>query len=247
MRRFASALLIFLVLAPATGCGPSLTRMIVDPSAGSGLLDLGMKSDGPRMDRFRRIVREGLASAVLDVPAPDGANLRGMVFEPGDYGLHWSTERDEDGFRFRFGFDTDSLDRDAVAEAGGTVILPHGLYATGTRFLPHALSFAERGYRAVLVDLRAHGGSGGQYVTYGVREREDLGTVVATLREQGEPVPPVILFGTSLGGAVAIQGAATGAPADRIVAIAAFADAREPTTASGPGDCRQAPETAEAT
>src|SRR5690606_9172354 len=53
-------------------------------------------------------------------------------------------------------------------------------------------------------DRRAHGQSTGGMCTYGFLERRDLGLLLQTVRPG-----PIVLIGTSLGGAVALQHAAS--------------------------------------
>jgi pimeloyl-ACP methyl ester carboxylesterase len=73
--------------------------------------------------------------------------------------------------------------------------------------------FLRHGFEVVAYDSRAQGQSNGTVCTYGALEKIDLQSVIAAL-EPG----PVVLLGTSLGGAVALQ-AAVGEP--RITAIVA--------------------------
>ena len=68
-------------------------------------------------------------------------------------------------------------------------------------------------------DSRAHGESDGEFCTYGFHEKEDLRRVIAAL-----PPGPVILFGTSLGGAVALQAAAGEPRVSGVIAAETFSD-----------------------
>jgi pimeloyl-ACP methyl ester carboxylesterase len=68
-----------------------------------------------------------------------------------------------------------------AAPPRGTVLVLHGVVSSGRAMLPHARRLAHHGYRAVLVDLRGHGKSDGQYLTYGVRESDDLVRVIDEL------------------------------------------------------------------
>ncbi|MFT6747770.1 MAG: pimeloyl-ACP methyl ester carboxylesterase, partial [Glaciecola sp.] len=91
----------------------------------------------------------------------------------------------------------------------GTIILVHGIRGRKEHFIGLSKLLAERGYNAVLMDLRAHGQSEGQYCTFGVKEKEDISLLVDKLQmlEQGKVVliGTVGVWGQSLGGAVALQ------------------------------------------
>src|SRR5688500_5633467 len=108
---------------------------------------------------------------------------------------------------------------DGVSRA--TIVYLHGIAdnrhsASGviTRFQP-------RGLDVIAYDSRAHGSSGGDACTYGFFEKEDLRRVLDTARPG-----PVVLIGTSLGGAVALQAAADDPRVRGVVAAETFADLR---------------------
>ncbi len=75
--------------------------------------------------------------------------------------------------------------------------------------------FGPQGFEVVAYDSRAHGQSDGTMCTYGIRERQDLRRVIATI-----PAGPVILVGSSLGAAVAIQTASVEPRVSGVVAVA---------------------------
>ena len=80
------------------------------------------------------------------------------------------------------------------------------------------LRFTTRGWDVVAYDSRAHGTSGGNACTYGYFEKHDLQRVIETLG-----TGPVVLLGTSLGAAVAIQAAVDSRIAG-VVAAEVFSD-----------------------
>jgi uncharacterized protein len=101
----------------------------------------------------------------------------------------------------------------------GTLVSLHGV-ADNRRGAAGLVSrFGKRGLAVVAYDSRAHGESDGEFCTYGFHEKEDLRRVIATL-----PPGPVILFGTSLGGAVALQAAAAEPRVSGVVAAETFSD-----------------------
>ena len=113
--------------------------------------------------------------------------------------------------------------------ARGTIVYLHGNAnhhgsAEGViaRFLP-------RGFRVVAYDSRAQGASDGDACTYGFHEKTDLRRVIDTL-----PAGPVVLFGTSLGAAVALQEAADDPRVTTVVAAETFSDLRTVATERAP-------------
>jgi uncharacterized protein len=85
-----------------------------------------------------------------------------------------------------------------------TVILLHGINNRKESWLPTALWLQEQGFDALLLDHRGHGESGGDYCTFGYREKEDVAAAVDFIQQQ-QPDVPVGVWGNSLGGAVALQ------------------------------------------
>ena len=81
--------------------------------------------------------------------------------------------------------------------------------------------FVRSGFDVVAYDSRAHGNSGGEACTYGVLEKVDLSHVLDQLR-----AAPVVVIGTSLGGAVALQAAADDSRITAVVAAETFSDLR---------------------
>jgi pimeloyl-ACP methyl ester carboxylesterase len=74
----------------------------------------------------------------------------------------------------------------------------------------------------VAYDSRAHGESEGDACTYGYYEKNDLSRVLDTISASG----PVLLMGSSLGAAVALQTAAEDKRVAIVVAVATFSDLR---------------------
>ena len=92
---------------------------------------------------------------------------------------------------------------------------------TADRASAPALRFSARGFDVVAYDSRAHGDSGGNVCTYGFYEKRDLQRVLDVL-ESG----PVIVIGSSLGAAVALQAAAEDRRITAVVAAESFSDLR---------------------
>ena len=109
-------------------------------------------------------------------------------------------------------------ERDAPA-----VVVLHGYPANKADLLPIAGALNAR-FTVLLVDFRSFGNSGGRVTTLGFRERADLRAAVDTLARRGHT--RIGVFGYSLGGAVALLGAAEDPRIRAVAAWAPFADLR---------------------
>ncbi|MBN1397511.1 MAG: alpha/beta hydrolase [Bacteroidetes bacterium] len=91
----------------------------------------------------------------------------------------------------------------------GTIIYLHGVGDCKIGGIPFAQSLYRDGFNIFLYDSRQHGESEGYYCTYGFYEKYDVATVVNYLKSRRDrKIGKIGLFGTSMGGAVAIQAAA---------------------------------------
>lgn len=92
----------------------------------------------------------------------------------------------------------------AIGRARATLILLHGRTNCKESQLERAQWLANLGFNCVLMDLRAHGESTGEYCTYGYYEKHDVQALIDCL-----PAPfyhvPIGIWGLSLGGAIALQ------------------------------------------
>lgn len=108
---------------------------------------------------------------------------------------------------------------------GHTVILLHGITSNRASLLPLARPLVEQGYRALALDGRGHGSSGGDLVAFGALEAGDMRRWIEWLRRR-DPPGCVFLFGGSLGAAVALQSADTPGLCG-VIAQSGFASMRE--------------------
>jgi pimeloyl-ACP methyl ester carboxylesterase len=114
--------------------------------------------------------------------------------------------------------------------ARATAVILHGLGDQKDSFIGTARSFAREGYRAVIIDLRGHGHSGGDYLSYGLLDADDVGAVLddveGTLLAEGDALGPVVIVGPSYGGAVALRFAAQDARVVAVATLSTFASLR---------------------
>jgi len=84
----------------------------------------------------------------------------------------------------------------------GTIIFCHGQNGSMAGDLPQARAFHQAGYNILMFDLRAHGDSDGDKMTYGCFEKEDLLGAIDFVRTKPN-VDKVAVIGFSMGAAVA--------------------------------------------
>src|SRR5947199_4291190 len=105
----------------------------------------------------------------------------------------------------------------------------HGVADNRTSAAGAIARFVPRGFDVIAYDSRAHGESGGTACTYGFFEKHDLHRVIDTI-EPG----PIVLVGTSLGAAVALQEAAFDRRVAAVVAAETFSDLETVATERAP-------------
>jgi len=133
-----------------------------------------------RVDQNAKMIAEGKITSFGRAKAPDGTEIAYWIIR------HRSAAT-------------------SSAETRGTALLIHPLLTDCEWFLDVGQKLADRNWDVVLVDLRAHGQSGGDYVTWGAKEKYDLKAVMDKLLAQQAVSDKIYAFGASLGGCVAIQ------------------------------------------
>lgn len=114
----------------------------------------------------------------------------------------------------------------STGTARGTVFLLHGIRDRKDSMRRWGQMLADSGFRAVLVDLRGHGRSTGDFLSYGVVEARDLVQTLDALTSRGVALGPAGVMGLSYGAATAIEWAGIDGRIGAVVAIAPFASLR---------------------
>lgn len=124
----------------------------------------------------------------------------------------------------------------AAADAKrGTVVYLHGVADNRGSSIGVADHLVPRGFDVVAYDSRAHGESGGDACTYGDYEKQDLARVLDRVGASASAsASPIILLGSSMGAAVALQAAAGDRRVSAVVAVAPFSDLRTVATERAP-------------
>ena len=118
----------------------------------------------------------------------------------------------------------------------GTIFLIHGIedHKELGPYLLYREALVQLGYRVVQVDLRWHGRSTGDWITYGVVESHDLKQVLDELSARGLVAGDVGVLGISYGASVAIEWAAIDPRIRAIVALEPFATLEDASVDAAP-------------
>jgi uncharacterized protein len=109
---------------------------------------------------------------------------------------------------------------------GPALVLCHGVWTGRRECLPMALRFREAGYSVLCFDFRAHGESGGRFISLGHNETRDVLGAVAWLKARVEVVDPrrIGVLGFSMGAAATLQAAARSQDIAAVAADSSYAD-----------------------
>ena len=143
-----------------------------------------------------QMVKDGRIDKHLTIPGTNGATIDVWVIRAGAKGV-----------------------------ARPTAVLLHGLTESKGYYESTGKALARKGHNVVLMDLRAHGKSTGQYIGYGAVEKADVRAVMNELVAKKLVSPPFYVFGATLGGATAIQYAAIEPRVKGVMAVTPYRDA----------------------
>lgn len=113
------------------------------------------------------------------------------------------------------------------AAGRGTIVFLHGKGGNAAEWTPDAVRAIGQGYSVLVPDLRGHPPSGGEFVTYGFLEKEDLRRAILAAGAHGMDGRRVAVHSCSAGSSVALAWAAEGEPVRGLWLESPFADARE--------------------
>lgn len=106
----------------------------------------------------------------------------------------------------------------------GNIILLHGMHGMDATSLFDYVKFVfDLGFTAISVDMRAHGKSEGEQLSFGYHEVNDVLAVIEFLKgDERFSSQPVILYGISMGASTAINTAAISEDVSAIIAVSPF-------------------------
>lgn len=88
-----------------------------------------------------------------------------------------------------------------------TLLIIHDINESKINYISHARQFWERGIRVLLMDMRAHGNSGGEKFYLGMQSPFDVLSILDTVYNLPE-TDNVVLFGKGIGAGIALEAAA---------------------------------------
>ena len=92
-----------------------------------------------------------------------------------------------------------------------------------TAFFGHARMLHDRGYAAILLEMRAHGESEGDVIALGFEEYLDVQAVVDYIKDDDRyEDTPIVVHGLSMGGAVAINAVGQIPEIDGLISMSAY-------------------------
>ncbi len=106
----------------------------------------------------------------------------------------------------------------------GTIVILHGHMSCADRMAWRAQQASLAGFNAVVYDARAHGRSGGEICTFGLREAEDARVIAWCIQKFFPDCGPISLWGMSMGSAVGAQALAGNTPFAGGALFAPFSD-----------------------
>lgn len=205
------------VLALSGCAGPIADRIIAAPGAGIAGDALGpLVAAAPQTlaGETRTVALDGDELVYIAVPTrPFRIQLRASnVHRP---------DGPDDLMSAEFGWFVSREGAAPERAAVGTVVVVPGHGAIKEMLLPIAGLFADAGFDVALVDLPGHGESGGDLVTFGIREAPALNAVRRDIENRGAS-RPIVGYGISLGASSLIRAAAIEAGWDGVIAHSPF-------------------------
>lgn len=201
------------LLLGLTGCGSWQARQVVEPERVAWEAAQGAAQMLAEAESKGVLVSD---EALVGTP---GVVYRYAVLRPSTAEYSFEDQNDEGAYGFSFSW---SLGEPLRCEAPRTLLFLHGYGANAMQAMVWAPPLMANCWTVIAPDLRAHGRSGGDQVTFGVRELPELLSLLETLEAEGVFSGPVSVLGLSFGGSLALSLNAAGYPFEHTIAVAPF-------------------------
>ncbi|MGL5354167.1 MAG: alpha/beta hydrolase [Clostridium sp.] len=180
-------------------------------------------------EMFGRIKKDAFKGVILDVRKDKNAMvkvLKDRFFC--DYKDYEDLEHENLEIESSEGFKLKGYYYNKYPNSNKVMIIHHGYTANHYVCLQFMDMFFEEGFNVLLVDMRSHGDSDGQYITYGQKEQEDLDLWVDLIRNRIGADGVIGLHGQSMGGAtVLMYGGNYSEKVDFVIADCAYSSGKE--------------------
>jgi predicted alpha/beta-fold hydrolase len=187
-------------------------------------------------EQFKKAVhREDTSLKVVDVPVGDaGETIQTLIIPPRNYKVEaennyttketgtGDTNTVEEKMSMSFQFKDGKQNQEPFLKPKGTIYVLHGYGGSKEMLIPLGLIIAEAGYQVVLVDLRGHGESSGNQISFGLKETGDLMEVHSYIQAEHSGFKKVGVLGFYYGAVMAIQWAAKDERIQSVVAMAPY-------------------------
>ena len=106
----------------------------------------------------------------------------------------------------------------------GLLVILHGMDGMdASSLLPQAKFLYNAGYASIVLDMRAHGRSGGDHIGFAFEEPQDVCSLLDWIVSQTDLKDvPLVLLGFSMGGATAIRTAAIRPDVDAVISVSSY-------------------------
>ena len=199
---------------PAEDSAASLAERILDPP--------NLRPAAPVGEPVLGIYKLPMTRIEVEVGAPP-ATLSLVELKPGDYHFEARsglTRAPDGSVSFSFSWHFAGPQPVSPLPEKGVLVVLHDYTRQKVQMFPWAFLLAQAGYRVILVDLRGHGESTGQIISYGKYETRDLSQMLDTLNSNGIVKGKVGVLGAGFGGLVALHWAAHDSRVGAVVALA---------------------------
>ena len=226
MRAIRNLALVCAVLLLSGCVSAMLAKQVVAPPNKSGIKPLF--ADWEILKR----APDAFAQTWTVQAGPPPATIAVASVEPGDYGFVYELRMEyAEGKVPHIGHFNASWrpagEAVRATSSRGTILLLHGYLQNRNYVTPWAVRLAQAGFRCLLIDLRGHGASTGEHISFGVFEARDLSQVLDDLAGRGWDVDRVGVLGVSYGASVALVAAGRDPRIAAVVAMEPFSSAEK--------------------